>query len=500
MLGSRIEISLISILVLSVSIIPVFAEDELVSLETDKEQYEIGDTLNISGTVSEKKMPVVALRLYDPDDNILSANQIEIEDNNTFSKIVFLDPPFYEKTGTYTITLEYGKLKAETSFNIGEDEIISELEEEILEEITPEVLVITDKSQYQDGDTVVISGFVTAVVDPTVLIGIYDPFGSPGGFYFGAINADQEFSVSFLVKEGVNFKAEGVYSVVARYGASEDVMPFYFIKQENIDTSNQADDTTVNDNTKSTETSTPKPKPVAKVEKKPTQKVAEPPKTNQNNNAKITEPREYDNLSVEDLELGIILNNIQLNCDKNEFTDEVSYYDGMGPALVRLCKYEQAISFYDQSLVDEPDNIEFLTNKGSALNKLGHYKEAIIYYDSALEKEPQYIPALNNKANALANQGFYKDAISIYAQALEIDPDYKIALHNMETAVSKVDFGDSSPPRKTIPPEPEPLLQKAEFNVKSSNGKTINENEDSDFFKQISAVFSSLGNVLFGFN
>ena len=46
-----------------------------------------------------------------------------------------------------------------------------------------------------------------------MLIGIYDPFGLPAGFYFGTINSDLEFSTNFLVKSGVNFRTEGTYSI-----------------------------------------------------------------------------------------------------------------------------------------------------------------------------------------------------------------------------------------------------------------------------------------------
>ena len=58
---------------------------------------------------------------------------------------------------------------------------------------------------------------------PSALIGVYDPYEMPAGFYFGTINPDLEFSTSFLVKDGVNFKTEGTYSIKAHYGESEAV-------------------------------------------------------------------------------------------------------------------------------------------------------------------------------------------------------------------------------------------------------------------------------------
>ena len=47
-------------------------------------------------------MPVIAMRVYDPNDGIISANNLEIEEDDTFFKTIFLDGPFYEKSRSYT--------------------------------------------------------------------------------------------------------------------------------------------------------------------------------------------------------------------------------------------------------------------------------------------------------------------------------------------------------------------------------------------------------------
>ncbi len=116
MLGSKTEISLLLIIIIPTLIAPVFADDDSLILETDKAEYEIGDSVVISGVVGEKKMPVIALKIFDPNGKILSANQVDIQDNNTFSKTVDLDSPFYDEFGTYSITIDYGKLDAQTNF------------------------------------------------------------------------------------------------------------------------------------------------------------------------------------------------------------------------------------------------------------------------------------------------------------------------------------------------------------------------------------------------
>jgi len=126
-MGLRIELFLYSILVMSFFTMPAFAEENFVEptvhVETDKLEYEIGEIVTISGLVEAKKMPVVAMRIYDPDGSIVSANQIELEEDSTFSKIISLDSVLYDKKGTYSVTIDYGKIKTETYFDLGTPEI-----------------------------------------------------------------------------------------------------------------------------------------------------------------------------------------------------------------------------------------------------------------------------------------------------------------------------------------------------------------------------------------
>ncbi len=102
----------------------------------------------------------------------------------------------------------------------------------LIEEIVePEIILLyTDEKQYADKDVVKITGLVSAIDSPTALIGIYDPFGMPAGFYFGSIDSNFEFSTSFLVKDGVNFRVDGIYSVKAHYAESEAILFFDYYK------------------------------------------------------------------------------------------------------------------------------------------------------------------------------------------------------------------------------------------------------------------------------
>ena len=145
------KIGLLSVLIilLSVAISPIYADS--ISIEFDKSEYHTGDSMVISGHLLDFKMPVIAMSLYDPNGKILSANNVIIDSNGTFSKIISLDSPFYDQSGKYLVKLNYKKIIQSEFFiivgNNSEPEII------ISESITPEIIsLITDKNQYYDND------------------------------------------------------------------------------------------------------------------------------------------------------------------------------------------------------------------------------------------------------------------------------------------------------------------------------------------------------------
>ncbi|MFQ5476769.1 MAG: tetratricopeptide repeat protein, partial [Nitrosopumilus sp.] len=201
----------------------VFADSFVVDF--DKILYNKGDSLTVSGEILNFAMPIIAMSIYDPDGKILSANNLEITSEKTFSKTISLDAPFYEKTGEYKVKFDYGQISENHYFVIENEYIEPEIIFEEFEE--PEIILLyTDKKQYTDKDIIKITGLVSVLDSPSVLIGVYDPYGIPAGFYFGTIDSDLEFSTSFLVKAGVNFRIDGTYSIKAHYAETE-AMSFF---------------------------------------------------------------------------------------------------------------------------------------------------------------------------------------------------------------------------------------------------------------------------------
>ena len=528
----------------------VFADSFVVDF--DKLQYNKGDSLTVSGEILDFGMPVIAMSIYDPDGKILSANNLEISPQNTFIKTILLDSPFYDKTGEYTIKLDYGQISENYFFIIESEYPEPEIFVEDFEEHEI-ILLYTDKKQYTDKDVIKITGLVSALDSPSVLMGIYDPYGMPTGFYFGSINPDLEFSASFLVKDEVNFRVDGTYSIKANYAETEAISFFEYYKviptiiedavedtikedikesnhvKEKIDESNDeviSDTTnifssaeTINDKETNynsvSETSIiddsqkPEPKPdnnsiiqtvseEISVEKTKNSENKKIKIINKKNNSKKIESnieiKKQTNLTVEDVELGKLLNQINLECDSSTFSDTISYYDGMGPALYRLCKFDSSLNFFNESLIQNPNDVEILVNKGSALGKLGYFSEAIVYYDQAIDVDPDFLPAKNNKANALANLGYFDESISLYVEILGKNPNYITAKKNLETALSLTpNFYN------VIDNTSQPIAENIVYQEFSSPEKISSINHEkqkpTNFFEEVSIAFSSLGSL-----
>ena len=321
------------------------------------------------------------------------------------------------------------------------------------------ILLYTEQKQYSDQDVIEITGLVSALDSPSVLIGIYDPFGMPAGFYFGTINSDLEFTTSFLAKDGVNFRVDGTYSIKAHYGETEATSFFEYsaiptvIVQETIVEETIVEETiveetiveeTIVEETIVEETiveETIVEETIVEetiVEETIVEETIVEETIVEDTIVKNVdfEIKKQNNLTIEDVELGKLLNEINLKCDSSTFIDIISYYDGMGPALYRLCKFDSSLNFFNDALVDNPNDVEILVNKGSTLGKLGYFSEAIVYYDHAINIDPNFLPAKNNKANALANMGNFDDAILLYNEILKKNPGYLPAQKNLDTALS----------------------------------------------------------------
>ena len=72
-IGTLLVITIFSFLIIAE------ANAESFSIQFDKSEYFTNDSISITGKIYEIKMPVIAMRIYDTDGKILSANNLAIE-------------------------------------------------------------------------------------------------------------------------------------------------------------------------------------------------------------------------------------------------------------------------------------------------------------------------------------------------------------------------------------------------------------------------------------
>ena len=296
-----------------------------------------------------------------------------------------------------------------------------------------------------------------------------------------------------MAKAGINFKIEGKYDATAYYSDSKKIVYFDFVESldDEIYETETIEESTLNETIEDNLIIIKESQIKADIQDDVLQETKIKSDINDKKNNAVAQVS-TNNLSVEDTELGKLLNQIALNCEQNEYMDTISYYDGMGPALIRLCKYSEAIIYFDEDIKNAPNDVEILTNKGAALSKLGHFEEAILYYDSALGIDSSYVPALNNKGNALSQLGKFDEAIDVYNLGMKLNSENKILKENFEKSVIKIPLQQYH----------EKTSENTDHQIDKNNNdnfKIKNNNSIPNLFEKIGSFFSSIGSI-FGFN
>jgi len=108
--------------------------------------------------------------------------------------------------------------------------------------------------------------------------------------------------------------------------------------------------------------------------------------------------------------------------------------------LLKLAQSKEDVSYLDRVLDMRPDH--FLTEawilKGQFLTTLGNYEEAISYFDQVLLQDPNNIQTLNLKGQLLANLEEFEEAISYFDRALLLEPQNHEIQSNWATVYQKL--------------------------------------------------------------
>ena len=108
-MDSRIVYAIIPLLVISTGV--VFAQESisLISVQTDDNNYDEGDTIVISGNISTVvgETPVT-LQIF-TEGNLVDIAQIVVAQDGTYSHTVLAEGPLWNKQGDYIVRVSYGE-------------------------------------------------------------------------------------------------------------------------------------------------------------------------------------------------------------------------------------------------------------------------------------------------------------------------------------------------------------------------------------------------------
>ncbi|GAB4313180.1 MAG: DEAD/DEAH box helicase [Methanobacteriaceae archaeon] len=95
-----------------------------------------------------------------------------------------------------------------------------------------------------------------------------------------------------------------------------------------------------------------------------------------------------------------------------------------GVALLEKEEYDEALEVFEQSLIQEPSNIEALKYKGIILEINENHSDALLSYNQAINVSPENAELLYLKALSLFNMDEINESIQNLESVIIIEPDY----------------------------------------------------------------------------
>ncbi len=194
-------------------IIPTaYAQESLISVQTDDNNYDEGDTIVISGMVTTiiGETPIT-LQLFS-EGNLVEIAQITVAQDGTYSHTVLAEGPLWKESSTYIVRVSYGIGSiAETTFEYNANNII----------IIPEYLIIqTDKEYYSHAELIMVTGQVENVSGFPITITVVSPLNSIVTILQLTVAEDGSFETT-LDTTGAMWKYDGIYIIKVNYGSVE---------------------------------------------------------------------------------------------------------------------------------------------------------------------------------------------------------------------------------------------------------------------------------------
>ena len=216
------NIILTSLTLFLVSLLPwSFAWDGQIAMDADKRNVKIGEIITYQGYIYGDfpiEGELVSISVYEKESRktVLTADtspekkSVEYFDNTAWSFTFQVGTSFKEfSTGkTYVVEAKYAEKSAKLEFFIQ-----SEKQPSCLDQLDGmEIMVFTDKENYDKGDTIRISGCLSEIAFTNEInVSVYDPEGNIVGVSTINPDSDRTFSEDFVIDD--KFGIEGTYLV-----------------------------------------------------------------------------------------------------------------------------------------------------------------------------------------------------------------------------------------------------------------------------------------------
>ena len=117
--------------------------------------------------------------------------------------------------------------------------------------------------------------------------------------------------------------------------------------------------------------------------------------------------------------------------------DNYGAHHGLGMALDRQERLDEAISEYRATLRANSNYVLAYNNLGVDLAGQGHLEEAMSQFQTALKIAPGYADPHNNIGTTLEKQGRFDEALAQFQEAVKLKPDFPDAHYNLGVALGR---------------------------------------------------------------
>lgn len=206
--------------ILSIVLITVFFQEsysqiitEPITVTVNQLSYEDGEIITISGTYRDLYSGTpISVIVKNPVEDVVLIKQIKITRDKIFSTNFIAGGELMSVGGTYTVTAFYGTQNrmANTSFEYGSSS-------HYIYPVNPNTITITtDKQYYTTNETIIITGNISNIYDPTVNITVYSPTHGIILTKQPIIQADKTFSTTLPATDNL-FSNGTTYTITVQY-------------------------------------------------------------------------------------------------------------------------------------------------------------------------------------------------------------------------------------------------------------------------------------------